>query len=103
MELVPDSRRSAKLLLAAWNSGDCRRMRTAIDQAHALEPTSPGEAERMEMIHGAGRAIGQWMEAGKLSADLDASLEVLRHLAGSGPAVGLSVVPRLERRASSLR
>lgn len=79
------SERRARALLAAWNSASALRLQQAIAQA-ALEKDAPrcsGEAERIEMIQEIADTIRLWMNGGRSRADLDASIELLRHLAGS--------------------
>jgi hypothetical protein len=79
------SERSARALLAAWNSADAPRLEEAIGQA-AIErhaPRSWSEAERIELIQEIAATIRLWMNGGRSRTDLDASIELLRHLAGS--------------------
>ncbi len=85
MELLTASKRSARMLLAAWDSADLQHIKDAADHADAVSPASAFEAERIEMIREAGGVLRQSVESTAADAELDASLQLLRHLAG--PAV----------------
>lgn len=85
MELSTASKRSARMLLAAWDSADLEQIRDAADHAYAVLPASEFEAERIEMVREAGSVLRQSKQGSAASADLEASLRLLRHLAG--PAV----------------
>jgi hypothetical protein len=82
MELT--ARRSARMLLAAWNSADLKLIQNAIEEAHQTETgrLRSADAERIEMLQEVARVIRQWMAGHKSSSDLRASLDLLRHLAG---------------------
>lgn len=90
---APAARRSARMLLAAWNAADLRQIQNAIEQASRIEPTSlrAADAERLEMIQEIAAVIRQWMAGHKSSSDLKASLDLLRHLANSD---AFSAAPR---------
>ncbi len=79
------SERRARTLLAAWNSANALRLQEAIDQASECQAVSRSsdEAERIEMIQEIAATVQLWMEGGRSRTDLDASIELLRHLAGS--------------------
>ncbi len=79
----PAARRSARLLLAAWNSTDLRQIQNAIDQARAIEITrlSGAEVERMELVRAIGVVMREWMAGHRTGTDLKASLDLLHHLA----------------------
>jgi hypothetical protein len=88
------SERRARALLAAWNSADAPRLQEAIGQA-AIEkhaPRSWSEAERIELIQEIAATIRLWMNGSKSRNDLDASIELLRHLAGSPVTVNSEAV-----------
>src|ERR1700678_4475309 len=59
----PAARRSARMLLAAWNSTDLRQIQNAIDQARAIEIArlSGVEVERMELFREIGIVMREWM------------------------------------------
>jgi hypothetical protein len=81
-------RTSARRLLAAWNSGDLGVLKVALDRP-MCEPASASEMERMEMVEAVADTIRTWIREpdGCPQADLDASLRLLRHLAGCSPKV----------------
>jgi hypothetical protein len=91
MELSTDSKRSARMLLAAWDSSDLLRIQDAAERAAAVSPAMAPEAdriedaERMEMVRVAAGVLRQHIEGkeGCPDAELDASLRLLRHLAGA--------------------
>src|SRR5262249_8934195 len=108
------SERCARLLLAAWNTGNLAGLETALRQASEASQAelSPCEEERMELVREIAGGIRNWMRGvreGKPS-DLNVHLDLLRHLArcegmsktlagarsieGSGPR--LTEAPRLE-------
>jgi hypothetical protein len=73
----------ARNLLSAWVSADPRSIRCAADQAEAVTPASTFEAEQIEMICAAGRVLRDSAQGSAAGAELDASLHLLRHLAGN--------------------
>lgn len=86
MEQLAESRRSARMLLAAWDRADRLEIRNAADLADTIAPVSTWEAERIEMIREAGGVLRQWTEGSigsrcAASVDIDASLHLLRHFA----------------------
>jgi hypothetical protein len=89
MEPLTISKRSARMLLSAWTSADPERIRNAADHANAMNPACTSEAERIEIIREAGCILRQSAAgastSGNASAseELDASLRLLRHLAGA--------------------
>jgi hypothetical protein len=89
MELSTDSKRSARMLLAAWDSGDLSKIQNAADHADEVCPATDMEAERIDMVRQAGAVLRQHgakedvCEEGCRDAELDASLRLLRHLAGA--------------------
>lgn len=88
------SERRARTLLAAWNCASAPRLKEAIEQAslsHAVSRSSD-EAERIEMIQEIAATLQLWMEGGRSRTDLDASIELLRHLAGSRERGGSAYV-----------
>lgn len=87
MNTLSISRHCARLLLAAWNSADVSRVRSALDLAEGVHTARLGysEQERVELLHEIAAMIRQWMNREKSGEDLNASLDLLRHLAqGSG-------------------
>jgi hypothetical protein len=95
------SERRARALLAAWNSASATRLEEAIAQA-ALEkhaPRSWSEAERIEMIQEIAATIRLWMNGRKSRTDLEASIDLLRHFAGSPMTVNSEAV-QFEMRVS---
>jgi hypothetical protein len=85
------ARRSARMLLAAWNSAELRQIQNAIEQTRAVETGClPGaEVERIELIREIGSVMRQWMAGHKTAADLKASLDLLHHLA-NGKSGGIA-------------
>jgi hypothetical protein len=83
---VSVARRSARMLLAAWNSADLRQIQNAIEQARTVETAglSGVDVERIELVREIGNVMRQWMAGHKTVADLNASLDLLRHLAHCG-------------------
>jgi hypothetical protein len=85
------SERSARMLLAAWNSGDLHRLRETL--AHAGVSPEPGswplteedERERMEILTTIADAMRNWLRRGgdAPAEDLQVSVKLLRHLAGT--------------------
>lgn len=84
MEHLEISKRSARMLLAAWDSADSRLIRNAVEQADAAAPVSTWEAERIEMIREAGCVLRGWTEGARAAVDVDTSLLLLRHFASCG-------------------
>lgn len=86
---APAARRSARMLLAAWNSADLRQIQNAIDQARAVETNrlAGADAERIELVREIGSVMRQWMAGHKTVSDLKASLDLLHHIANAGPGV----------------
>lgn len=103
MQNSTTSERVAGILLAAWNSADSLHIRKALDQARAFQPMSTCEAERIELIQEICSVFRRWMEHGENAADVDASLELLRHLADARPRVAFREVPQLARHACVLQ
>jgi hypothetical protein len=83
MNTLSISGHCAKLLLAAWNSADVSRLRSALDLTEGVHPgrLAYSEQERVEVLHEIAVMIRQWMNRQKTTDDLNASLELLRHLA----------------------
>ena len=76
------SERSAREILAAWNSGDVVRLRSVLGHAGpTFDGASAAEQERFEMIGEIAANLRAWMDNGSQREDLDASLALLRHLA----------------------
>jgi hypothetical protein len=70
------------MLLAAWNTADLRQIQSAIEQTLAMEfGYGSVDFERQELVQEIAGVIREWMAGHKSSADLKASLELLRHLA----------------------
>ncbi len=84
------SEHRARLLLAAWNSGDLRRLRETLTQGGiSAEPdnwplTGEDERERMEILATIADAMRNWLRRGgdAPTEDLQVSVKLLRHLAG---------------------
>jgi hypothetical protein len=81
------SERSARALLAAWNSGELARLEAALEGIGSAalgeaRPSSP-EAERIELVREIADSIRAWIQGveRKTPTDLNASLKLLRHLA----------------------
>jgi hypothetical protein len=91
------SERRARALLAAWNSASVIRVQEAIAQAVRNQdaPCSWSETERIEMVQEIAATIQSWMSGRKGRTDLDASIELLRHLAGASVALHSSAAPLL--------
>jgi hypothetical protein len=81
------SERSARALLSAWNSGELIRLEAALDQTAAMKDSQPSssELERIELVREIADSIRLWIEGVKQETpiDLNASLKLLRHLAGA--------------------
>jgi len=79
------------MLLAAWNSGDLRRLRETLTQGGiSAEPggwpvTGEDECERMEILATIADAMRNWLRRGgdAPAEDLQVSVKLLRHLAGA--------------------
>ena len=79
------------MLLAAWNSGDLRRLRETLTQGGiSAEPgcwpvTGEDECERMEILATIADAMRNWLRRGgdAPAEDLQVSVKLLRHLAGT--------------------
>ncbi len=79
------------MLLSAWNSGDLRRLReTLTEDWIAAEPqrrpvSAEEERERMEILVTIADTMRNWLRRGgdAPAEDLQASMRLLRHLAGS--------------------
>lgn len=82
METVTNSKCCARLLLAAWDSADPLQIQTAAARADRAAPAGSLESERIEMVRGAAGILRQWTIGSRQDADVNASLELLRHLAG---------------------
>jgi len=79
------------MLLAAWNSGDLRRLRESLTQGGiSAEPggwpfAEEDERERMEILATIADAMRNWLRRGgdAPAEDLKVSVKLLRHLAGA--------------------
>jgi len=88
---VPASEQRARILLSAWNSGDLKRLSATLTQdwvsaGPAGWPlTGNDEHERMEMLVTIADAMRHWLRRGGEAPqeDLQVSMKLLRHLAGS--------------------
>jgi hypothetical protein len=87
MESLISTEECARMLLAAWNTGDFRTIQSAIDETRTVKISflTGADAERMELVCEAGKVIRAWMHGRKSAVDRDASLQVLRHLVRSFP------------------
>jgi hypothetical protein len=91
MKSAPASERTARMLLAAWNSGDLGRLRETLTLGGiSTEPggwplTGEAERERMEMLATIADAMRNWLRRGgdAPAEDLQVSVKLLRHLAGA--------------------
>jgi hypothetical protein len=91
MKSAPASERSARMLLAAWNSGDLRRLQETLMQGWNFGApdgwplTGEAERERLEMLATIADAMRNWLRRGgdAPAEDLQASVKLLRHLAGT--------------------
>lgn len=81
MEPLTASKRSARSLLAAWSSTDYNQIRKAAEQAEIAEAASLFDEERMEIVREAASVLRQWGERGQTGPAVEASLQLLRHLA----------------------
>jgi hypothetical protein len=79
------SERCARLLLAAWNTGDLAGLESALRQASVANSPelSSSEEERMELVREIAGGIQMWLRGIRWEkpADLNTHLELLRHLA----------------------
>jgi hypothetical protein len=79
------SERSARALLAAWNTGELARLEAALDGPAALQDARlpASERERIELVREVANCIRAWLQGAgqKAQTDLQASLKLLRHLA----------------------
>ena len=79
------------MLLAAWNSGDLRRLQETLAMGGvSIEPggwplTGEDERERMEILATIADAMRNWLRRGgdAPAEDLQVSVKLLRHLAGA--------------------
>jgi len=96
---VPVARRCARMLLAAWNSADLRQIQNAIDQTEAIQLASlrGADVERLELLQEIAAVLRQWMAGQQATSDLNASLDLLRHIANVDR---FSTAPPLETRVS---
>jgi hypothetical protein len=91
MKSAPASERRARMLLAAWNSGDLRRLQETLMQGWVFGSldgwplTGEAERERMEMLATIADAMRNWLRRGgdAPADDLKVSVKLLRHLAGT--------------------
>jgi hypothetical protein len=91
MKSAAVSERRARMLLAAWNSGDLRRLRETLtqggisDQPGGWSLTGEDECERMEILATIADAMRNWLRRGgdAPAEDLKVSVKLLRHLAGA--------------------
>jgi hypothetical protein len=80
---LTDSERTARSLLAAWESGDVPSLRQELSQIAVMDHSSlPAfEHERMEIVQGVAQTMRVWLSgAKKKHADLNVALTLLRHL-----------------------
>jgi hypothetical protein len=110
------SERCARLLLAAWNTGDLAGLEAALRQASAAESMelSSSEEERMELVREIAGGIQMWLRGVRRNtpADLNTHLDLLRHLARceglketrvvAAKPTAAREVPRLEMLVSGL-
>ena len=78
------SERSARALLAAWNSGELARLEAVLEGTGPLAAhLSSSELERIELVREIADAIRLWIQGTQRNppTDLNASLKLLRHLA----------------------
>lgn len=79
------------MLLAAWNSGDLRRLQETLTQGWVFGSpggwpiTGEAERERMETLATIADAMRNWLRRGgdAPAEDLQVSVKLLRHLAGA--------------------
>jgi hypothetical protein len=91
MKSTPASERRARMLLAAWNSGDLRRLQETLTQGWIFGSpdgwplSGEAERERMEMLATIADAMRNWLRRGgdAPAEDLTVSVKLLRHLAGT--------------------
>ena len=96
---MTNSKCCARMLLAAWDSADPLKIQGAAARADQALPASSLELERIEMIRGAAGILRQWTVGSGIDENLDASLALLRHMAG--PA--FTATAPLEMRACARR
>jgi len=93
MKSTPASRQRALILLSAWNSGDLPRLRDTLMQDWVAGApggwplTGDDEHESMEMLVTIADAMRNWLRRGGEAPreELQVSMRLLRHLAGSEP------------------
>jgi hypothetical protein len=86
-EPATGTQRRARILLAAWNSGDLSRLREAVAQPQE-DASTAAEQERAELLDAATETIRTWLKQPQrcLDADLQVSLGLLHHVSDSNPA-----------------
>ena len=92
MEPLKTSATAAKMLLSAWNGADPSRIAVAIERWRSVKTmVHTSDAERMELLEGICCVFGKWLEGQASADDLNASLALLRHLAGSKTGTGSKI------------
>jgi hypothetical protein len=83
----------ARLLLAAFNSADLSRLKSALDLAEGVQlgRLPYAEQERIELVHEIAAVIRHWMDRPGTGEDLKTSLDLLRHLSQTVPAPQLHI------------
>jgi hypothetical protein len=89
MNTLSVSKHCARMLLAAWNSADLSRLQSALTLAEGVQAgrLAYAEQERIELVHEIASMIRQWMKQQRTGEDLNASLQILRHLAQDVEAI----------------
>jgi hypothetical protein len=77
------AQRRARALLAAWNSGNLKRLEAALDADSncADFQLSAIERERVELVDEVVNAIRGWIASATTGTELQAALVLLRHVA----------------------
>jgi hypothetical protein len=96
LKTLTASERHARVLLAAWNSGNLARLREAIADNGTGPRISAAEQEKFELLEEISAAIGRWIDGRNGQDALHASLDILKHLARATEA------PQFEIRVSVL-
>jgi hypothetical protein len=85
------AQRRARILLAAWNSGNLARLEAALndnggDNWDCSDVRLPAiERERIELIGEVVQSIRGWIAKARTQTELQAALLLLRHLGGQEP------------------